>query len=118
MGISVALGYDALVGGAAVILGTATGFAAATLNPFTIGIAQGIAELPIGSGIGLRIICFIAFQGAAIIYLMLYARKVRRHPELSIVKDVKFNFSNGMNREEMEKLPFNGKHKLIMMLLL
>ena len=43
MGISVALGYDALVGGAAVILGTATGFAAATLNPFTIGIAQGIA---------------------------------------------------------------------------
>lgn len=93
MGISVALGYDALVGGAAVILGTATGFAAATLNPFTIGIAQGIAELPIGSGIGLRIICFIVFQGTAIIYLMLYARKVRRHPELSIVKDVKFNFS-------------------------
>ncbi len=42
----------------------ATGFAAATLNPFTIGIAQGIAELPIGSGIGLRIICFIAFQGS------------------------------------------------------
>lgn len=116
MGISVALGYDALVGGAAVILGTATGFAAATLNPFTIGIAQGIAELPIGSGIGLRIICFIVFQGSAIIYLMLYARKVRLHPELSIVKDVKFNFSNGMNREEMEQLPFNGKHKLIMLL--
>ena len=108
MGISVALGYDALVGGAAVILGTATGFAAATLNPFTIGIAQGIAELPIGSGIGLRIVCFIVFQGTAIIYLMLYARKVRLHPELSIVKDVKFNFSNGMNREEMEKLPFTG----------
>lgn len=29
-------------------------------------------------------------------------REKRLHPELSIVKDVKFNFSNGMNREEME----------------
>lgn len=118
MGISIALGYDALVGGAAVILGTATGFAAATLNPFTIGIAQGISEVPVGSGIGLRIICFIVFQGSAIIYLLLYARKVRLHPELSIVKDVKFNFSDGMTRDELEKLPFTSKHKFIMFLFL
>lgn len=118
MGISIALGYDALVGGAAVIVGTATGFAAATLNPFTIGIAQGIAEVPIGSGIGLRTICFIVFQSTAIIYIMLYARKVRKNPEKSIVKDVKFNFSSGMTRDELEKLPFTNKHKFIMLLFL
>lgn len=118
MGISIALGYDALVGGAAIVVGTATGFAAATLNPFTIGIAQGIAEVPIGSGIGLRAIAFIAFQLTAIIYVMVYARKVRLHPEKSIVKDVKFNLSNGMTREELEELPFTNKHKLIMGLFL
>ena len=118
MGISVALGYDALVGGAAVIVGTATGFAAATLNPFTIGIAQGIAEVPIGSGIGLRTIAFIVFQATAIIYVMMYARKVKLNPEKSIVKDVKFNFSNGMTRDELEGLPFTNKHKLIMGLFL
>ena len=118
MGISIALGYDALVGGAAVIVGTATGFAAATLNPFTIGIAQGIAEVPIGSGLGFRVIIFIVFQFTAIAYVMLYARKVKLHPEKSIVKDVKFNLSHGMTREELEKLPFTTKHKIIMGLFL
>ena len=48
IGIGIAMGYDGLVGGAAVVLGVATGFAAATLNPFTIGIAQGIAQVPPG----------------------------------------------------------------------
>lgn len=116
IGIAIALGYDGLVGGAAVVLGTVTGFAAATLNPFSIGIAQGIAGLPIGSGIGFRIICFIVFQGTAILYLMHYAKKVKANPEASIVKGVKFKISEGMTREDMEKLPFTGKHKLIMML--
>ena len=86
IGIAIALGYDGLVGGAAVVLGTVTGFAAATLNPFSIGIAQGIAGLPIGSGIGFRIICFIVFQGTAILYLMHYAKKVKANPEASIVE--------------------------------
>ena len=118
IGIAIALGYDGLVGGAAVVLGTATGFAAATLNPFTIGIAQGIAELPIGSGIGYRIICFIAFEGTAIWYLMRYAKKVKNNPELSIVKGVQFNVTEGMTREKMESLPYNTKHKIIMFLFL
>lgn len=116
IGISIALGYDGLVGGAAVVLGTATGFAAATLNPFTIGIAQGIAELPIGSGIGFRIMCFIVFQGTAIWYLMRYAKKVKTDPSKSLVKDVNFSFSQGMDREKMESLPYTGKHKFIMSL--
>lgn len=116
IGIAIALGYDGLVGGAAVVLGTATGFAAATLNPFTIGIAQGIAELPIGSGIGFRIICFVVFQGMAIIYLMRYANKVKKDPSKSLVKGVKFNVADGMTREEMENLPFEGKHKLIILI--
>jgi len=118
IGIAIALGYDGLVGGAAVVLGTATGFAAATLNPFTIGIAQGIAELPIGSGIVFRIICFIVFEGTAIWYVMRYAKKVKNNPELSIVKGVQFNVSEGMSRETMENLPYNAKHKFIMFLFL
>lgn len=116
IGIAIALGYDGLVGGAAVVLGTATGFAAATLNPFTIGIAQGIAELPIGSGIGFRIICFVVFQGLAIFYVMRYANKVKKDPSKSLVQGVKFNVAEGMTREEMENLPFEGKHKLIILI--
>ncbi|WP_245157038.1 YfcC family protein [Anaerovorax sp. IOR16] len=116
IGIAIALGYDGLVGGAAVVLGTATGFAAATLNPFTIGIAQGIAELPIGSGVVYRIICFVLFQSLVIWYLMRYAHRVKKDPSLSIVRDVKFNTGGSMTREKMEALPFTAKHKIIMLL--
>ena len=46
VGMGLALGYDPLVGGAVVYVGVATGFAAATTNPFSVGIAQSIAEVP------------------------------------------------------------------------
>ena len=48
------LGYDALTGAAMVILGAASGFSGGMLNPFTVGVAQTVAELPMFSGWGLR----------------------------------------------------------------
>lgn len=41
-----ALGYDAMVGISLAVLGAACGFCAGVINPFTIGVAQGLAELP------------------------------------------------------------------------
>ncbi len=76
IGIAIAMGYDGLVGGATVVLGVVTGFAAATLNPFTIGIAHGIAALPIGSGVWYRILCLVLFEALAIWYVMRYAHRV------------------------------------------
>lgn len=116
IGIGIALGYDGLVGGAAVVLGVATGFATATLNPFTIGIAQGIAQVPLGSGLGFRFFCFVLFEGLVITYLLRYAHKVKQDPNKSIVRDVTFSVDEGMTREEMEALPFNGRQKLIIFL--
>lgn len=115
IGIAIAMGYDGLVGGATVVLGVVTGFAAATLNPFTIGIAQGIAGLPIGSGVWYRIICLVLFEALAIWYVMRYAHRVKKDPSRSIVRDVHFNVDEGMTSEKMEKLPFTGRHKLIML---
>lgn len=113
IGLAIALGYDGLVGGACVVLGVVTGFAAATLNPFTIGIAQEIAGLPMGSGILFRIICFIIFQSMSIGYLMFYAHRVKVNPQLSIVQDVKFNIDNSMAEHHLEELPFTFRHKCI-----
>ena len=48
------LGYDARTGMAMVMLGTNAGFAAGGYNPFSVGIAQAIAELPLYSGVWLR----------------------------------------------------------------
>ncbi len=115
IGIAIAMGYDGLVGGAAVVLGVVTGFSAATLNPFTIGIAQGVAGLPIGSGVWFRIICLVLFEALAIWYLMRYARKVKKDPSLSVVKDVHFHTEEGMSKEKMAQLPFTIRHKIIIL---
>lgn len=85
VGIAVALGYDTVVGGAIVFVGIATGFAAATTNPFSIGIAQSIAGVPMFSGLGYRIIIFIVFQTVSILYVMHYAKKVKADPRQSVI---------------------------------
>lgn len=74
--LSLALGYDKITGVAMVLLSTGSGFVAGFLNPFTTGIAQNISELPMFSGIGLRIIAHIIFLTTAIIYILRYVNKI------------------------------------------
>ena len=80
-----ALGYDNLVGGAVVYIGVATGFAAAMTNPFSVGIAQTIADVPLNSGVAYRAVIFAVFEMVSIWYVMRYARKVKQNPELSVL---------------------------------
>ena len=60
VGIAIAMGYDAIVGLAIVALGTGLGYSGAVMNPFTVGMAQSIADVPQMSGAGYRIICHIS----------------------------------------------------------
>jgi len=113
VGIAIAMGYDAIVGMAMVGLGVATGFASATINPFTIGVAQGIAELPLFSGIVFRTIVFVAFMSLAIWWTMRYAAKVKRDPSRSLVKDVDFG-ALSIHKDDLEKAPFTNRHKVIL----
>lgn len=84
MPLARSMGYDNLVGVAIPFLGSAAGFAGAAINPFTVGIAQGIAELPIGSGAGYRWFVWAIFTTIAIVFVMRYIRKLEtgRHPGL------------------------------------
>jgi uncharacterized ion transporter superfamily protein YfcC len=83
--LSLALGYDSIIGTAIPFVGAGAGFAGAFSNPFTIGIAQGISELPPFSGWEYRILVWVVFTMIAISYVMIYARKVRRDPTCSPV---------------------------------
>lgn len=115
MGIAISLGYDSVVGGAIVFVGVATEFAAATTNPFSIGIAQTIAEVPINSGLGYRVVIFIVFQTAAIWYVMRYARRVKAHPEKSILYGEQLD--SFMERKESDAdMPFTLRQKLCLLL--
>lgn len=83
-----ALGYDAMTGAAIVSLGAAVGFAGGMLNPFTVGVAQSIAEVPLFSGLGYRTAVYIVFLAVTILYVMNYARKVKHDPARSLVYDL------------------------------
>ena len=81
--LAISLGYDAIVGIAIPFVGSQAGFAAAFLNPFTVGVAQGIADLQPGSGIGYRVGLWVLTTSVAIAFVMLYAARVKasRTPE-------------------------------------
>ena len=83
-----ALGYDAIVGMAMITFGAAIGFSAGFLNPFTVGVAQKIAELPTFSGMPLRIAVWVCMLVAVPLMILRYANKVKRDPEASYVRDL------------------------------
>ncbi|NPV85194.1 MAG: YfcC family protein [Anaerolineae bacterium] len=85
LGLSYLLGWDSLVGVGMSYLAVNIGFSAAITNPFTIGVAQRIAGLPAFSGAWLRVIVFVCFYALFSLFLVRYARKVEKHPELSPV---------------------------------
>ncbi len=83
--LSYSLGWDALVGLGMSILAVNLGFSAALANPFTIGIAQRIAELPLFSGILFRVPIFVLIYLMLIWFLTRYARRLDADPEHSLI---------------------------------
>lgn len=91
IGITLAmlLGLDKVTGTAMIALGAAIGFTAGILNPFNVGVAQDIAELPLFSGMGYRIFILIVLLAATSTYIICYAKKVAVNPEKSIIYGIK-----------------------------
>ena len=79
------LGWDSLVGLGMSILAVNIGFSAAVANPFTTGVAQELAGLPLYSGWELRLIIFVVLYGILAIFLVRYARRIERNPQSSAV---------------------------------
>ncbi|HYE84578.1 MAG TPA: C4-dicarboxylate ABC transporter permease [Clostridia bacterium] len=111
-----ALGFDAITGCAMVTLGAACGFNAGILNPFTVGVAQGIAQLPLFSGIGFRIICMVTFLVVTAWYIIRYSEKVKKNPESSIVAELEKEDSD--TKIDLNNIPaMELKHNLVLLVL-
>ena len=76
----VSMGYDAFMGMLVVYVAANVGFSSAFLNPFTVGIAQGMAELPLFSGMGYRIFCWALLTVLLTVFVVIYAHKTRKAP--------------------------------------
>ena len=74
----VSMGYDAFMGMLIVYVASNIGFSSAFLNPFTVGIAQGMAGLPLFSGMGYRLFCWAFLTVLLIVFVLVYARRSRK----------------------------------------
>jgi uncharacterized ion transporter superfamily protein YfcC len=117
--LSLMLGYDSITGVAIPFVGAGAGFAGAFLNPFTVGIAQGIAGIQIFSGIEYRIVVWIVITTVAVIFVVRYANKIKKNPELSltyqsdIVKKKNIDTTDLGNHKRL-----TARHKLVLIIFL
>lgn len=84
--LAIRLGWDALVGLGMSILAIGCGFSAGVCNPFTVGVAQELAGLPMFSGIWFRLIGFVAVYLLLLAFLTLYAKKIEKPMNLEILE--------------------------------
>jgi uncharacterized ion transporter superfamily protein YfcC len=82
--IAISLGWDSLTGLGMSLLPLSFGFAAAVTNPFTIAVAQRIADLPIFSGALLRIVFFLVVFCLVSFFVVRHAKKVEADPKRSL----------------------------------
>ncbi|MDL2294035.1 C4-dicarboxylate ABC transporter permease, partial [Ruminococcaceae bacterium OttesenSCG-928-D13] len=108
-----ALGYDAIVGTAMVTIGAACGFTSGFMNPFTVGVAQGIAELPPFSGIGLRLVLGGVVLVVSCIYLIRYCGKLKKDKNNSLILEVEKAAED--TAIDLDNLPkFTVNHALVL----
>ncbi len=115
--LALALGYDSIVGVSIPFIGSQVGFAAAFLNPFNVGIAQGIAGVPVFSGLQYRVIVWVIATTLTIGFLMWYAAKIKQSPEKSPTFELDQEKRKSLKHDEFTH--FTGvtvTHKLVLLL--
>lgn len=82
--IILALGMDTIVALMIVIFGTQAGCAASIINPFSTGIASGIAGISPGEGILFRSLIFIILLSLSSFMICRYAKSIKENPQKSV----------------------------------
>jgi uncharacterized ion transporter superfamily protein YfcC len=115
--LALALGYDSITGLCLSFLAAGVGFATAFLNPFTLQIAQGIAEIPLVSGWEYRIIIWVFVTGFTIFWVVRYAEKVKKNPQFSPTYESDRKRREQLDKETQEVGKFNMRHAAVLLIL-
>lgn len=83
--LAVSMGWDAMVGLGMSLLAVGCGFSTGICNPFTVGVAQQLADLPMFSGAPLRMLSFAVIYICLTAFLVRYAKKIEKNPEKSVL---------------------------------
>ena len=95
--LSVSLGWDSLVGMGMSLLAVGCGFASGVCNPFTVGVAQELAGLPMFSGVWMRLLSFVLIYLLLLGFLCLYAKKIAK-PTETVTAGIDFQADPKMDR--------------------
>ena len=83
--VATTMGYDSIVGYGMCMMANILGFTAGPMNYWTAGIAQGIAELPLYSALGMRLVIYVCLMVIGVGYLIIYAKRLRADPTRSVM---------------------------------
>lgn len=114
--VAVSMKYDALVGMSIVALGIGLGYSGSCLNPFTIGIAQNLADLPPFSGAAYRFFCHIVMVIVASGYVMIYAIRVSHYPKRSLLYGHKSQVAD-IHKKVFHEHSMSIRHGLVLVIL-
>lgn len=114
----IAMGYDAVVGILITYVATQIGFGTSWMNPFSVAIAQGIADVPVFSGATFRIVMWVVFTVVGATLTMIYASKIKRNPESSVAYESDAFFRNDFEENTANGIQkFNTGHALVLLTL-
>lgn len=109
--ISLALGWDSFVGLGMSLIAVAFGFTAATFNPFNVATVQRMADIPIFSGTGYRLIVFIAVYAVLAGFLTVYAKKIEKNPQKSLCYETDIALREKFNLDDSIAILSESKTK-------
>lgn len=111
----IALGYDSIVAVTVTFVASQIGNATSWMSPFSVAVAQGIAGIPVLSGAGFRLTIWVVVTALAATYTMIYAERIRKRPELSVMYEGDSYFRNRLEEATEEEREFTLGHKLILL---
>lgn len=85
--LAVNLGWDAVTGMGMSLLAIGCGFASGVFNPFTVGVAQGLAGLRMFSGVWLRLLSFVLIFPLLLLFVRGHAKKIEKTVDAELQQD-------------------------------
>ena len=107
----IALGYDAITAVLITYVATQIGFATSWMNPFSVAIAQGIADVPLFSGETFRMMLWVVFTSIGLGFTLTYAKGIKANPESSLSYQTDDYFRQ---KQSDIKVEYNGVDSLIL----
>ena len=111
----IALGYDSIVAVTVTYVASQVGNAVSWMSPFSVAVAQGIAGVPVLSGATFRMVMWVVVTLAADAFMMVYAERIRKNPQKSVVYAGDAYFRDRLDMVTEEEREFNLGHKLILL---